>query len=521
MKKIAPVCLLFVLLFMAGTAGCIGLDDIKARIDFYLNPSQATIDAINDGIAMIDRQPGQWESVGENLIGKMGYTTNSVIRNAAAEIKGTSGELAGMVGGTVQCRTDSVAIRFKHYLEKIRHNLDSSYPAPPVDPPAVCSFTVDRSGDPLLYIDETSSFVHYYGYDFAGYHLQKKFAAEIVYGDPNQTLVKTIDVSPNYATNYELIADIQSLDAKFWSSLDKNRGPRLRLKWGDGVVSSDNTSDPQKSEIPLKVTAKVLPPVASFTASPTSGDAPLLVTFTDTSSNAVTRKWDFGDPSYPNVDNTAPQAQWKYLNPGLYNVTVIASNGAQDTVTAPITQIRVGAKQKKMTVQQIPGSQTSCKQVCNARGLLPLSSGRWQHMVMNGFGKFELKDGGEFYYCSYPAANTGVRAGYNLGAVCTIGWAGGRAQSPDFNCVCLPNGLENAHQLSAIGNCDKACQSRGPGWSPIASGVYDGKPMYYCAFNKNDEGLRPGYNILDTCTVEYNGKENGENTFYCPCVKEM
>jgi PKD repeat protein len=43
-------------------------------------------------------------------------------------------------------------------------------------------------------------------------------------------------------------------------------------------------------------------PVASFTATPTNGEAPLLVSFTDTSTGAITNRfWDFGDGSSTNT----------------------------------------------------------------------------------------------------------------------------------------------------------------------------------------------------------------------------
>ena len=46
-------------------------------------------------------------------------------------------------------------------------------------------------------------------------------------------------------------------------------------------------------------------PVAGFTASPTNGTAPLLVTFTDTSSGTITNRfWNFGDSSSTNTTNS-------------------------------------------------------------------------------------------------------------------------------------------------------------------------------------------------------------------------
>lgn len=65
------------------------------------------------------------------------------------------------------------------------------------------------------------------------------------------------------------------------------------------------------------------PIVANFTASPTSGSAPLTVNFTDTSSgNPTIWHWDFGDET----NSTEENPSHTYYTPGTYNVTLNASN---------------------------------------------------------------------------------------------------------------------------------------------------------------------------------------------------
>ncbi len=66
---------------------------------------------------------------------------------------------------------------------------------------------------------------------------------------------------------------------------------------------------------------------ADFTATPTSGCAPLLVSFTDQSTgNPTSRKWDFGNGTISNNNNSAPSTT--YFNPGVYTVKLIISNGS-------------------------------------------------------------------------------------------------------------------------------------------------------------------------------------------------
>ena len=73
------------------------------------------------------------------------------------------------------------------------------------------------------------------------------------------------------------------------------------------------------------VVPKVVKPVANFTASSTSGKAPLTVTFTDTSKNAPTSwKWVFGDGKISTEQNPVH----KYTKAGTYKVKLTVSNAA-------------------------------------------------------------------------------------------------------------------------------------------------------------------------------------------------
>ena len=78
-------------------------------------------------------------------------------------------------------------------------------------------------------------------------------------------------------------------------------------------------------------------PVANFTATPTSGTAPLTVQFTDTSTNAPTSwSWTFGDGG----TSTAKNPSHVYADPGTYTVTLTAANlvgGDSETKTSYIT----------------------------------------------------------------------------------------------------------------------------------------------------------------------------------------
>ena len=79
------------------------------------------------------------------------------------------------------------------------------------------------------------------------------------------------------------------------------------------------------------------PPVASFTAQPTSGTAPLTVQFTDASSGTVTtRQWDFQNDGI--VDSSAPNPVFTYSSPNTYTAKLTVSNiNGSSSTTRTIT----------------------------------------------------------------------------------------------------------------------------------------------------------------------------------------
>ncbi len=102
------------------------------------------------------------------------------------------------------------------------------------------------------------------------------------------------------------------------------------------------------------------PPVAAFSGTPTSGNYPLTVTFTDASTNAPTSwAWTFGDGG----TSTAQNPSHTYTAAGTYTVTLTATNayGSDSetktgyiTVTAPPTNPPVAAFSGTPTSGNIP-----------------------------------------------------------------------------------------------------------------------------------------------------------------------
>ena len=87
--------------------------------------------------------------------------------------------------------------------------------------------------------------------------------------------------------------------------------------------------------------------VASFTANPVIGNAPLATTFTNTSISAINFGWDFGDSKTSSSQNTN-----NTYNSGTYTVTLTASSGA--CVSTATVMIIVNEVSEDSLVIEIP-----------------------------------------------------------------------------------------------------------------------------------------------------------------------
>lgn len=105
--------------------------------------------------------------------------------------------------------------------------------------------------------------------------------------------------------------------------------------------SDANTADAQVINFQWEVTTPQVntPPVASFIATPTTGTAPLVVSFdasasSDADLDPLTYSWDFGDTN----SGTGVTPNHTYTTPGIYTVTLTVSDGeATTTATTTIT----------------------------------------------------------------------------------------------------------------------------------------------------------------------------------------
>jgi hypothetical protein len=98
-------------------------------------------------------------------------------------------------------------------------------------------------------------------------------------------------------------------------------------RWAGSVLVTGGLVD-ARSHLDIDVIA--LPPVAGFEAEPFSGEAPLTVSFTNTSTGTVLESsWDFGDGEVS--DSRHPEHT--YATAGLYTVSLaVTGSGTTDTL---------------------------------------------------------------------------------------------------------------------------------------------------------------------------------------------
>ncbi|WP_292387683.1 PKD domain-containing protein [Methanosarcina sp. UBA5] len=140
---------------------------------------------------------------------------------------------------------------------------------------------------------------------------------------------------------------------------DKSTGSPTKWKWnfGDGTTSTQQNPTHKYSKVgsyTVKLTTTnadgsntatktdyikvVTKPIASFTAKPTSGKAPLTVPFTDKSTGIPTKwKWSFGD----GASSTEQSPKHEYSQEGSYKVTLTVTNVAGSSTLTKTNFIKV------------------------------------------------------------------------------------------------------------------------------------------------------------------------------------
>ena len=184
------------------------------------------------------------------------------------------------------------------------------------------------------------------------------------------------------------------------------------------------------------------PPVASFTASPTNGVAPLAVTFIDGSSGTITnRHWDFGNGDTTNT--TATSLSYTYGTSGTYTVRLTAwAYGGSSTSTRSNYIVAVNAPHLVV----VPGSLNYGS----------VAVGQTKNLNFSVINTGDLTLTGTAVSAAAPFAVTSPPGGgYNVGAgqTATVTVAFSPSASGTFNgsVVFASNGGNSTNAVSGVG----------------------------------------------------------------------
>ncbi|MEJ0089882.1 MAG: S8 family serine peptidase [Limisphaerales bacterium] len=146
-------------------------------------------------------------------------------------------------------------------------------------------------------------------------------------------------------------------------------GQSIQMRWRLGSDVSVGAAGWYVDTISLSAPSccgQVVPPIASFTGTPTIGGAPLAVVFTDTSFGLVTNRfWDFGNGVTTNSTNSSISAT--YAIAGTYTVKLIVSGPAGTNATTLANYITV----TNSLVNIIPNGYTLVTESCTNGALDP------------------------------------------------------------------------------------------------------------------------------------------------------
>ncbi len=178
------------------------------------------------------------------------------------------------------------------------------------------------------------------GFVYHGTQFPAAFQGDYFFADYTQNWIRRLDLDAN--GNLLGVANFEpadgSVDGPYGDIVYLTEGPDGALYYVDLGYSDIGGTFGLSKIRRIRYIQSNQAPVAVSAASPTSGAAPLVVSFSsagslDPEGQPLTYSWDLGDAT----TSTAANPVHTYTQPGRYNVRLTVSDGVNQTVATPIT----------------------------------------------------------------------------------------------------------------------------------------------------------------------------------------
>jgi glucose/arabinose dehydrogenase len=225
------------------------------------------------------------------------------------------------------------------------------------------------------------------GFVYHGSQFPSTYVGSYFFADYTQNWIKrlTFDANGNVSGVFNFEPADGSVDGPYGDIVYLAEGPDGALYYVDlGYSDIGGTFGVSKIRR-IRYVQSNQPPVVSATANPTSGPAPLAVTFSSANSvdpegQPLTYSWVFGD----NTTSTQANPSHTYTQPGQYSARLSVSDGVSTSISLPIT-ISVGNRPTATILSPTDGSQFQAGDVISYSGTgtdaddgtLPASAFTW------------------------------------------------------------------------------------------------------------------------------------------------